>query len=127
MRRSGSVVQQVTGKDAEARTFEAQPFDADVKAALSWLDKALGFETTTIIESAAGGIRAHVANGDSMIAPASEGVEAAGRRQVRKGPASVGGVNTQAIEVQQQEDVDAHCERARAAGAVILREPKDEP
>lgn len=24
-------------------------------------------------------------------------------------------------------DVDAHCERARAEGAVILREPKDEP
>jgi uncharacterized glyoxalase superfamily protein PhnB len=24
-------------------------------------------------------------------------------------------------------DVDAHCERARAAGATILREPKDEP
>ena len=25
------------------------------------------------------------------------------------------------------EDVDRHCDRARAAGAVILREPKDEP
>lgn len=25
------------------------------------------------------------------------------------------------------EDVDGHCERARAAGATILREPKDEP
>ena len=25
------------------------------------------------------------------------------------------------------DDVDAHCERARAAGATILREPKDEP
>jgi uncharacterized glyoxalase superfamily protein PhnB len=25
------------------------------------------------------------------------------------------------------EDVDAHCARARAAGAVVLREPKDEP
>ena len=24
-------------------------------------------------------------------------------------------------------DVDAHCERARAAGATILREPKTEP
>ena len=36
-------------------------------------------------------------------------------------------MNTQAIEVQLQEDVDAHCERARVAGAVILREPKDEP
>jgi PhnB protein len=27
----------------------------------------------------------------------------------------------------QVDDVDAHCERARAAGATILREPKDEP
>jgi PhnB protein len=25
------------------------------------------------------------------------------------------------------DDVDGHCERARAAGATILREPKDEP
>ena len=84
MRRAGLVIERETGRDVEARTFEAQPFYADVKAALSWLGKALGFETTTIIESAAGGTRAHVAYGDSMIAPASEWVDAAGRRQVRK-------------------------------------------
>jgi len=41
-------------------------------------------------------------------------------------PASVGGKNTQAIHVHLADGIDAHCERARAAGAVILKEPADE-
>jgi uncharacterized glyoxalase superfamily protein PhnB len=41
-------------------------------------------------------------------------------------PASVGGKNTQSIHVHIQDGIDAHCERARAAGAVIVREPEDQ-
>jgi uncharacterized glyoxalase superfamily protein PhnB len=41
-------------------------------------------------------------------------------------PPSVSGKNTQIIHVQLKHDVDAHCERARAAGAVIVREPADQ-
>ena len=41
-------------------------------------------------------------------------------------PASVGGKNTQFVRVQLQDGIDAHCERARAAGAEILQEPADQ-
>jgi uncharacterized glyoxalase superfamily protein PhnB len=43
-----------------------------------------------------------------------------------KAPGSVGGANTQTIHVQLTEGIDAHCERARAAGATIVAEPEDQ-
>jgi uncharacterized glyoxalase superfamily protein PhnB len=41
-------------------------------------------------------------------------------------PASIGGKNTQFIRVRLQDGIDAHCERAKAAGAEILMEPADQ-
>jgi uncharacterized glyoxalase superfamily protein PhnB len=41
-----------------------------------------------------------------------------------KSPANLGGKNTQTVHLQLSEDVDAHCARARAAGAEILMEPE---
>ena len=41
-------------------------------------------------------------------------------------PRSVGGKNTQAIHIQIDSDVDAHCARARAAGAEIIMEPENQ-
>lgn len=41
-----------------------------------------------------------------------------------RSPAAVAGANTQSIHVHLEQDVDAHCERARAAGAVIIQEPE---
>jgi uncharacterized glyoxalase superfamily protein PhnB len=41
-----------------------------------------------------------------------------------KSPASIGGANTQTVHIAVQTDVDAHCERARAAGFAILAEPQ---
>ena len=43
-----------------------------------------------------------------------------------KSPASLGGKNTQTIHIKIDSDVDAHCERARAAGFEILMEPADQ-
>jgi hypothetical protein len=40
--------------------------------------------------------------------------------------ASVGGRNTQCVHVHVVADIDAHCDRARAAGATILQEPADQ-
>ena len=40
-----------------------------------------------------------------------------------RSPASIGGKNTQTVHIQVATDVDAHCERARAAGFEILVEP----
>jgi uncharacterized glyoxalase superfamily protein PhnB len=39
--------------------------------------------------------------------------------QAHKSPANIGGKNTQSVHVQLTEDIDAHCERARRAGAII--------
>ena len=41
-------------------------------------------------------------------------------------PAGVGGKNTQTVHVQLADGLDEHCERARAAGAVIMAEPEDQ-
>jgi uncharacterized glyoxalase superfamily protein PhnB len=41
-----------------------------------------------------------------------------------KSPKSIGGKNTQTVNIQITTDLDAHCERARAAGAEILAEPE---
>ena len=40
-------------------------------------------------------------------------------------PASVGGKNTQSVCVRLKDGLDAHCERARAAGAEIVEAPAD--
>jgi uncharacterized glyoxalase superfamily protein PhnB len=42
---------------------------------------------------------------------------------MHKSPASLDGFNTQTVHVQLTTDVDAHCERARKAGAKIAMEP----
>jgi uncharacterized glyoxalase superfamily protein PhnB len=41
-------------------------------------------------------------------------------------PGSVGGKNTQTIHVHLNDGIEAHCARARAAGATIIREPADQ-
>ncbi len=38
-------------------------------------------------------------------------------------PKSAGGIMTQTVHVHLDEDIDAHCRRARAAGATIVGEP----
>lgn len=41
-----------------------------------------------------------------------------------RSPASLGGRNTQAVSILIDADLDAHCERARAAGAEIVAPPE---
>jgi uncharacterized glyoxalase superfamily protein PhnB len=38
----------------------------------------------------------------------------------------VGGANTQTLSVELPDGIDAHCERARAAGGRIIEQPKDQ-
>jgi uncharacterized glyoxalase superfamily protein PhnB len=42
---------------------------------------------------------------------------------IHKSPKSIDGFNTQTVHVQISDSVDAHCERARQAGAVIQMAP----
>jgi uncharacterized glyoxalase superfamily protein PhnB len=102
-------------------TFGSAVSYLDPKAALRWLEDAFGFETTMVITDEGGNI-AHsemkVGDGFVMVAP-----EWTARM---KSPKSVGGVNTQCLHVQLAAGIDAHCERARQAGAVIEQEPEDQ-
>lgn len=99
----------------------AAVFYRDPMAALAWLEKAFGFERSMVITDGEGRLaHAEMRFGDSHLMVGSEWAEFIGS------PASVGGKNTQILHVHLAEDVDAHCARAKAAGAAILQEPADQ-
>lgn len=102
-------------------------FYKDPLAALKWLETAFGFETTLLLTDAEGNV-GH-AEMDCLGSPICIGGEWAGPQlggAAMKSPASLGGVGTQFIRIALAEGLDAHCERARAAGARITDEPTDQ-
>ena len=91
----------------------------DPEAAVEWLEKAFGFEPAMIITDDSGKmVHSELRLGNGYIMVGDEWAENV------KAPSSVGGANTQNIHIQVETDVDAHCERARAAGARIVQEPE---
>jgi uncharacterized glyoxalase superfamily protein PhnB len=91
----------------------------DPRAALAWLEKAFGFEPSMIIEDGNGNVvHSEMRLGSGYIMVGGEWADNV------KAPASIGGANTQNVHIQVETDVDAHCERARAAGAKIVMEPE---
>jgi uncharacterized glyoxalase superfamily protein PhnB len=92
--------------------------------AIAWLEQALGFEARMIV----GGdemevIHSELAFGNGalyVVGPSSPG-------QGGASPLKLGGQNTQNVHLNLTGGLDAHCERARAAGAKIVREPADQP
>lgn len=91
----------------------------DPRAALAWLERALGFETAMVIEDGDGQlVHSEMRHGDSLIMIGSEW------SADHKSPKALGGKTTQTVHVDIATDVNAHCERARAAGAEILMEPE---
>ncbi|WP_323122834.1 VOC family protein [Burkholderia alba] len=96
-------------------------FYRDPVAALDWLERAFGFERSMIITDSDGRLaHAEMTFGDSYLMVGAEWAD------YIASPEAVGGKNTQTVHVQLTDGIDAHCERARAAGAVILQEPQDE-
>jgi len=94
-------------------------FYDNASAAIDWLCKAFGFEVKLRVEGENGKIEhSELVMGEGLIMVAE-----AGRFEHWKSPHSLGGSNTQALMVYVA-DVEAHCARARAAGAVIAVEPK---
>ncbi len=90
-------------------------------AAIDWLTRVFGFEVRLRVEGEAGRVEhAELTFGEGLISLG----EIAGRpeRTWAGAPASLGGTCTQALCVI-VDDVDAHCARARAAGATISVEP----
>ncbi|MDO8801183.1 VOC family protein [Phenylobacterium sp.] len=94
-------------------------FYQDPRAAIDWLQKAFGFELTMLLEDTEGGVaHSQLSFGDSMVMVGAEWTED------HKSPKSIGGKNTQTVNLQIDDDIDAHCARARAAGAEIHAEPE---
>lgn len=94
----------------------------DPKAAHEWLAEAFGFEQTMAIEGP-DPFRSHYEmayEGRGRIVVGGEWNE------WLRSPVSSGGRTTGSIRVGVTRDIDAHCERARAAGATIMAEPSDE-
>lgn len=94
-------------------------FYQDPRAAIDWLQEAFGLELTMLLEDADGGVaHSQLSFGDSVVMVGTEWTED------HKSPKSIGGKNTQTVSMQIDDDIDAHCERARAAGAEIHAEPE---
>ena len=93
----------------------------DPKAAYRWLEDAFGFEPFFVILDADGNLaHSEMIYGESIIMIGNEW------SSDHKSPKGTGGKNTQTVHVQLAvgEDIDAHCQQARGAGADILQEPE---
>jgi uncharacterized glyoxalase superfamily protein PhnB len=105
----------------------------NVAAAIDWLTEAFGFRERGERYTEADGTVTHAEleldgavvmlgwPGPDYRGPAKHAEECEQARRWLGVPYIVDGVLVYV------DDVDAHCEHARAAGATILREPKDEP
>jgi uncharacterized glyoxalase superfamily protein PhnB len=86
----------------------------DAKAAYRWLEDAFGFEPLFALVDAEGNLaHSEMAFGNSVVMVGTEW------SADHKSPKSLDGKNTQTVHVQlaEGEDIDAHCARARQAGA----------
>jgi len=93
---------------------------AEAATAIDWLCRAFGFEVQLKVEADNGKIaHSQLVLGDGLIMLGD--VERG--RTWRKSPKELGGANTQTLALF-VDDVDAHCARARAAGATIASEPQ---
>jgi uncharacterized glyoxalase superfamily protein PhnB len=91
----------------------------DLGKALDWLSQAFGFELKMSMPGPDGAImhaEMHVEDSVVMFSPLSSG-------DAWRSPRAAGGV-TQSLYIY-VDDLDAHCERARGAGATIAAEPED--
>lgn len=93
----------------------------DAHAAIDWLCKAFGFEVRLKVEGDSGAIvHSELSFGDGLVMVGSVKPD---KFAFAKTPAQVGGANTQNMMVF-VDDVEAHFKHARAAGAVIIKEPE---
>lgn len=99
-------------------------FYDDAKAAIDFLCRAFGFEVRMIVEGDEGAVQHSelTFGGDALVMVGPSRNNPHGRDLPMVSPAQTGGQVTQAACLF-VDDVDAHCARARAAGAVIADEP----
>jgi uncharacterized glyoxalase superfamily protein PhnB len=97
----------------------------DAAAMIDWLCRAFGFEVRLRVEGEDGRVaHSELTYGEGVIMVGGERRGAAQRFGAdASSPLSVGGANTQQLMIY-VDDLDAHCARARAAGARIAAEPE---
>lgn len=96
----------------------------DAAAAIDWLGRAFGFTVRLRVEGEGGRVEhCEMEYGDGLLMVSQEdpGSARVWKRSLRS-PASLGGQGTQTL-MFFVDDAEAHCARARAAGAVIVEEP----
>ena len=98
-------------------------FYRDARKALDFMERAFGFETRMVVDDGQGGVIHSESTFDGCV------VMVCGPPPPEKyaSPLDLGGRRTGSIHVQVKNGIDALCERARAAGATIEREPADQP
>lgn len=97
-------------------------FYEDPAKAIDWLCDAFGFEVRLKIEGEGGSIEhSELTYGDGLIMVGTAGSKRPGR-EFAQSPKHFAGGNTQTMCIV-VDDVDAHCARAREAGAEISMEP----
>jgi uncharacterized glyoxalase superfamily protein PhnB len=100
-------------------------FYEDAAAAIDWLVRVFGFEVRLKVEGEGGRIQhSELTFGEGLIMIGSLDRDQPEKkwRNLSTSPKQVDGRNTQSLCVF-VDDVDAHCARAKAAGATILNEP----
>jgi uncharacterized glyoxalase superfamily protein PhnB len=108
--------------------FTPSVFYRDPLAALRWLERAFGFETTLLVTDDAGAVgHAEMSFGGGSINVGGEwsSPELLGPAAM-KSPVSLDGQATQLIRVHLESGIDEHCARAEAAGARITQRPEDQ-
>jgi uncharacterized glyoxalase superfamily protein PhnB len=99
-------------------------FYDDALAAIDFLCRAFGFELRLKVEGEGGRIEhSELVFGEGLVSVSQSGGSSHRTEPLPgKSPRSLGGANTQTIGVI-VDDADAHCARARAAGAKIIEPP----
>ena len=110
-----------------AQTVVPCVFYKDPIAAMRWLEKALGFETTFLMTDAEGRVgHSELKLGEALISVGGEweGPQLGGAKM--RSPASLDGAGTQFLRIHMESGLDEHCAKARAAGATITDEPANQ-
>ena len=92
----------------------------DARGAIDWLGRAFGFELRLLVEGDGGRVEhSELVFGEGVIMVGD--AQKRERQPDRRSPREIGGGNTQNMMVY-VDDVEAHCKRARDAGAAIVQE-----
>jgi uncharacterized glyoxalase superfamily protein PhnB len=104
--------------------ISAAVYYEDAAAAIDWLCRAFDFEVRLKIEGEGGRIEHSELTYGGGVVMVGDLARGQAKFPYRRAPGQVDGANTQNMMVY-VDDVDAHCERAREAGARIVSEPVD--